>query len=37
MCREDDADLTHRLKNSNTFAFKVIALKYESNREGEKE
>jgi len=36
MCREDDADLIHRLKDSNTFAFKVIVLKYKSNREGEK-
>jgi hypothetical protein len=36
MCGEDDADLTHRFKDSNTFAFKVIVLKYESNREGEK-
>jgi len=36
MCREDDADLTHRLKDSNTLAFKVIALEHKRNREGEK-
>jgi len=33
---EDDADPTHRFKDSNIFVLKVIVLKYESNIEGEK-